>query len=459
MRNSDPSVKTNVSQSLIDAITCSLEPHDLSRLIVGLSGGLDSSALLHALVTLKKTETNLKNIPILAIHVHHGLSEHADHWQQHCEQQCKDLSIEFITETVQLDAAKGSLENAARNARYDVFKKYVQSGDLLLLAHHQDDQVETFMMRLMRGSGLTGLTAMASQRVFAKGKIVRPWLHHSRSELETYVNDNRIAFIQDESNTDTQFDRNWWRHCLLPKLFKRYPQASQSLMKTIEVLQQERQVLDDLLQPIYANATGFDQQFTQSITLNCQALLQHTSGVQAQLIRMWLQQQGVHPGLSGDQIQTLMSDVVQAKHDAEPVYQWGQQTIRRFAGALYVVPVNPLQPATESMATIEITTDASEIHLLSPFSGTLISSQGVKSGLVSGEYQMAFYQASMSAKPLNRPTKPLKKWFQECAMPPWLRASWPIIMKHGQVACVPGVFVCDGHAVENGHQLQYRLQK
>lgn len=448
-----------MSHSLLDAITNSLCQYAPSRLIVGLSGGLDSSALLHALASLKKTNSDFKNTPILAIHVHHGLSENADHWQSHCEQQCKDLSIEFITENIKLDAAKGSLENAARNARYEVFKKHVQSGDVLLLAHHQDDQVETFMMRLMRGSGLTGLSAMASARAFGPGYLVRPWLHHARSQLETYVKENGIKFIEDESNTDTQFDRNWWRHSLLPKLFKRYPQASHSLMKTVEVLQQERQVLEDLLQPIYINATGFDHQFTQTVTLNCQQLLGHTSGVQAQLIRMWLQQQAIHPALNSDQIQVLMKDVVQAKQDAEPVYQWGAHTIRRFAGDLYVVPANLPLPLSESSITIQIAAGVADIQLPSPFSGVFSLSEGVKNGLVSGEYQVVNYHAAMTAKPVNRPTKPLKKWFQEYAMPPWLRGSWPVVMKQDQVACVPGLFVCDGHVIENGHQLQYQPLK
>ncbi len=121
------------------------------------------------------------------------------------------------------------------------------------------------MMRLMRGSGLTGLSVMQSVRAFSQGVIIRPWLQHSREALEEYVAKKNIPFIEDESNTDTTFDRNWWRQDLLPKLFKRYHQANISILKTISVLQQERQLLADLITPIYDDMTDTDNRFTHSV--------------------------------------------------------------------------------------------------------------------------------------------------------------------------------------------------
>ena len=182
-------------------------PHD--RIVIGFSGGLDSSALLHAMATLKKVDEAFKNTPVLAIHVHHGLSENADQWFEHCERFCLNMNVEFVGERVLLNKESGSLENAARNARYDVFEKHCTTRDVLLLAHHQDDQIETFMMRLMRGSGLTGLSSMQAVRPFAQAMILRPWLHVSRKQLESYVAEHNIEHIEDESNLDTKFDRNW----------------------------------------------------------------------------------------------------------------------------------------------------------------------------------------------------------------------------------------------------------
>jgi tRNA(Ile)-lysidine synthase len=450
---------TNNMTPLLSLLKTHIESHRPNRIVVGFSGGLDSSALLHGTASLDLKNSQGKNIPVIAIHVHHGLSGNADDWLEHCAQVCHSLSVECITERVSLVDVKGSLENVARLARYDVFQKYLQHGDVLLLAHHQDDQVETFMMRLMRGSGLTGLSAMLTEREFASGTILRPWLKSTRVELESYVADNNIAYVEDESNADTQFDRNWWRQDLLPSLFKRYPGASHSIVKTIDVLQQERQVLNDLLRPIYNGATHWDQRFTQSNILKCDELLKQPDSVQVQLVRMWLESENAYPLLNSDKIRQIIKDVVHAKEDAAPVYQWGSQLIRRYDGCLYVMrnKAENAELATQEMCfsadmdDVPLTQGRLTINSLA----ASIGDNHAEGGLKPGDYSISYYAGSLSAKSIKRPSKTLKRWFQAYNVPPWLRTQWPVIMFDGQVVCVPGLFVCEGFCDPQGLKVRY----
>jgi tRNA(Ile)-lysidine synthase len=441
---------------LLTRLKTQVERHEPTRLVVGFSGGLDSSALLQGIVSLNIKNSKQQKVPVIAVHVHHGLSDNADDWLAHCQQVCDSLLVEFIGERVSLADTKGSLENAARSARYDVFKTHIQIGDILLLAHHQDDQVETFMMRLMRGSGLTGLSSMLTQRSFAGGIILRPWLTSTRAELETYVAKNNIHFIEDESNTDTQFDRNWWRQYLLPNLFKRYPQASNSIIRTIDVLQQERQVLNDLLEPIYKTVINWEPKFTQSNILNSAQLLRQRESVQIQLVRMWLESEGAYPSLNSYKIKQIIKDVVKAKEDAAPVYQWGDQLIRRYAGCLYVMKKNtPLTTVTTK--EICITHGINHVSLtqgqlfIKPMTDNIDSVSGLKQG----DYIIGYYSGSLLAKPFKRPSKSLKRWFQEYNVPPWLRTQWPIILHNNQVACVPGLFVAENFLSDKGLEVSY----
>ena len=407
-----------------------------SRVVLAYSGGLDSSALLHCV-----NQANL-SVPVLAIHVNHGLSANSDDWVEHCERQCKALGIPLIVQEVSLSPENGNIEDQARVARYGVFESIMEEGDILLMAHHQDDQIETFFMRLMRGSGLTGLSAIPMQRPLENGYLVRPWLNVSRAELEAFVSTQDIQHIHDESNDLTHFDRNWWRHELLPKLTERYPQSSSSIETSIKILQQERELLQDLMQPIYESVVDCDGR------LNCNELLNHSSAIQGQLIRSWLENLGGYPLLSQGQIEQVLKDVVCAQQDAEPVFRWHEQEIRRFNGSLYLVPHLPNMEAYQL-----------------PFNGTpLTLPQGLLSsfegeGLLCGDYQVINYHGGLKAKPCGRSTKTLKKWFQDYQVPPWLRKSWPVLVKDDAVVAVPGLFICEGFMSQAGWVLDYIVNK
>jgi tRNA(Ile)-lysidine synthase len=407
------------------------------RILVGFSGGADSSVLLHGLVQLKLPQ------PIIAIHVHHGLSVNANDWLALCQSQCHELGVQFISERALVNTRSGSLEQAARIARYEVFEKYVLAGDALLLGHHQDDQIETFMMRLMRGSGMTGLTAMVSERAIGQGKLLRPLLAVSRAQIEEYAAHAQLPFVQDESNDDLTFDRNWWRHELLPALNERYSQANQSIVKTISILQTEHRLLNDLIDPIYQEVV--DKQGR----IDSNKLARQPWSIQCQVIRKWLEQHNRYPLLADKQIKVLLADVMNARIDAEPVFRWQDNEVRRHNGKLYVMPS---LPEVDTSAFVQNFDGASVPQLPA---GKLTWQPGL--GLKPSDYQLALYQGGLKARPINRPNKALKKWFQEFDIPPWQRPFWPVLLKNGEVVAVPGLFVCQGYACEQGWQFSFHI--
>ena len=188
--------------------------------LLALSGGLDSSVLLYSLAKIQK-ERSLK---LKLVHVNHQLQTLADDWVEFCKSQSALLNLECEIENVSINVNSGdSIEASARHARYAVFAGYMHENMCLLTAHHADDQLETFLLQLFRGAGPKGLSSMAWQKGFMQGKHARPLLNLSREQLEEYASQNKLEFIQDPTNDVNQFDRNFLRNEIIPKIKARYP--------------------------------------------------------------------------------------------------------------------------------------------------------------------------------------------------------------------------------------------
>lgn len=209
---------------------------------IAFSGGLDSTVLLHLLVHLAKTE----HLPQLkAIHVHHGLQAAADAWPEHCQAVCDALGVPLQVVRVQVQPG-ASLERAARDARHGAFIEVTQANELLLTAQHRDDQAETLLFRLLRGAGVRGLSGMPRQRALGTGHLLRPLLDVSRAELEAYATEHQLSWIEDPSNQDRQFSRNYLRHQVFPVLTERWPQAAATMARSAAHLSEAQALLDEL---------------------------------------------------------------------------------------------------------------------------------------------------------------------------------------------------------------------
>lgn len=207
------------------------------RLALGLSGGLDSVVLLHLLLAIREEI----GISVAAVHVHHDLSPNADAWQAFCERLCREWSVPLRVARVQVDHDSGEgLECAARRARYDAFK--AEAADWIALAQHRDDQAETLLFNLLRGAGVRGAAAMP----VARENILRPLLKLGRSEIEAYGRHHGLRWIEDESNSDRRYSRNFLRHEILPRLALRFPAAKASLAAAAGRFAEAQALLDDL---------------------------------------------------------------------------------------------------------------------------------------------------------------------------------------------------------------------
>lgn len=209
------------------------------RLCVGLSGGRDSVVLLHLLARLEPC------FRLSALHVHHGLSPYADAWAGFCRQFCAGLAIPLAVEVVAVDPLSGlGLEAAAREARYEAFRRC--GADCLLLAHHRDDQAETVLFNLLRGSGVAGAAGMPGERRLGSLRLLRPLLAVGREEIEAYAKENRLSWVDDQSNADTGFSRNFLRHAVMPRLTERFPSAATNLAAAAERFAEADELLAEL---------------------------------------------------------------------------------------------------------------------------------------------------------------------------------------------------------------------
>lgn len=213
------------------------------RVCVGLSGGVDSVVLLH-LLTRARESCGLAEL--FAVHVHHGLSDLADDWWAFCEQICADWGVRLVAERVSVQTKGKGLESAARLARYAVYERL--DCDVLALAHHRDDQVETFWLAALRGGGLRALAAMPESRALDNGAVLlRPLLNFGRQDLLNYAAEFGLDFVHDPSNDDGRLLRNWLRGKLLPELVFRLPESGKQVLSAVESLQDELAVLDEIV--------------------------------------------------------------------------------------------------------------------------------------------------------------------------------------------------------------------
>ncbi len=396
-----------------------LNAGDVTRLVVALSGGLDSVCLLHSLVTAPL------NKPILAIHINHGLQKEADAWQRHCEELCSQLGIELHSFAVEIGPA-GSLEENARKARYLAFAAFLEPGDLLLLAHHADDQVETILFNLFRGSEALGIRGMPETRALNGARLYRPFLDIHRSELEAYAELNRLGWVEDSSNQDLRMDRNYLRHKVLPMITARFPGADKALLNGLERDQAASALIQDIAR------SDLKTVITQRDGLLLSALKDFTERRIVNLLREYLRQKNL-PFPSGSLLRECADVMLHAREDAAPALAWLSCEFRRHGDILYLLR------ALESIDTT-LRTPWDPLTKLQIAGGVLIAElkegQGMRAENMHS-LEVRFRQGGEKIQ-LNR-SRRIKKLFQENSVPEWLRSRIPLIFRDGQLVAIPGI--------------------
>jgi tRNA(Ile)-lysidine synthase len=290
-----------------------------NRIFIGYSGGVDSHVLLHVCATFPALKTK-----ITAVYIHHGLQKEADDWAIHCQKIALNLGVSFLDIRVDASAnSRESPEEAARNARYNAFKNLVLENDILLMAQHREDQLETVLLQLFRGSGLKGLAGMPEKMPFAKGFLLRPFLNVSKAEITAYALENQLIWIEDPSNQSTIYDRNFLRQEIIPQLKARW----QSLDKTVSRTATHCADAQNLISTIAQN--HFEIVFNaEDKTLNI-AKLQTFSEIEQRLIlRHWFEHLGLRMP-SHDFLQRILTEVIGAKIDRHPILHKKGLTVSR----------------------------------------------------------------------------------------------------------------------------------
>lgn len=387
-----------------------------SHLYVGFSGGKDSHSLLHALAALSQRSALPR---ITAIHVNHGLHPDAGLWEQHCRDVAQDLAVEIKVESVAV-GSHASPEAQARNARYDAFERYMVKDAILLLAHHLDDQVETVLFRLIRGAGPSGLRGIPESRALGAGKILRPFLGISRSQIEEYAAVIPLESVEDPSNEDTAVDRSFLRHQVLPLIAERWPGYRSGIARTGQIMGAVDRSSLDLWYECSLGALSLDVNGLEVEVL-------HTK-IRSKLTALRLQPP------AHETLKEFCRQCVESRADKTPSLMMDACTLVFWRDRVQLI--SPVAAGFEPEEVrvgdpIErpwghLTWEASDIGLAPD------SIVGLRS-ITSGE----------RVKFRGRPNRSLRDCMQEASIAPYWRASVPIVCSGGAVIAVPGIGCTD----------------
>jgi len=419
---------------------------DTTRWVVGLSGGVDSVVLLHSLVAANLPE------PIVAVHIHHGLSDNADDWLTHCQTLCYELDVPLTVARVNLKNEGRGMEDAARQARYDVYAGSMEQGDMLLLAHHQDDQAETLLFRLMRGAGPYGLGAMDECRAFASGYIGRPLLSFSKEQLIDYAKANGLSWVEDESNFNEEYDRNYLRNSVMPLLEARWPHFAKRWQQTALACQQADQMSHDLS---LLDLERCDEQKERGGYSLCFASLCLMPRYRRHnLLRNWVRSRG-YSIMEHKHLHEVEKQFIESSASGAEV-QWSGTALRLYGERLYLTrPGNtewqhhPLHWSGDR--TLELP-DGSQLH-----------QQPTVGGLrkANGGFEIRWREGGERCQPQDRAhSQTLKKLLQEYGLEPWLRDRVPLIYNNDMLVAVGDLWVCKGFVAEPsepGIQIRWQL--
>lgn len=417
------------------------------RLALAFSGGLDSCVLLHLLAECHQS------LPfrLQAHHVHHGLSPHADAWQSFCQQVCDNLRIPLVVSKVKIDPSSGlGVEAAAREARYQALltPNSGENPDLICLAHHQDDQAETLLLQLARGAGVKGLAGMA----LANGRLLRPLLGVPRSVLASYAKQHQLAWIEDESNVDTKFDRNFMRHRVLPALEEQYPAIKKTISRAAMHMADADTLLDELASLDIKNC---QENLADNKRLSLLPLANLSTARINNALRWWLQQHDCDTP-STARLQQIAQQLLYAKTDANiQIKLSSSHILRRFQGNAFLV-------GTQQKADLSFNRNAFSLHwrgespVTLPDASRLFFSEKAGAGIAlpyleNMQLKIGYRRGGETIKlAANRPSRSLKNLFQSANIPPWQRESQPLLFLDDALVMLPNIAIDVRYQVKAG---------
>jgi tRNA(Ile)-lysidine synthase len=410
--------------------------------VIAFSGGLDSTVLLTLLA---------QSVParyIKAIYIDHQLQAVSHDWGVHCCEFAKSLGVECEVKRCTL---KDTSEASARAARLAALSDGIAQNTIVLMAHHADDQAETLLFRLARGTGPAGLGGIPELRAFGRGVLIRPLLHEPRSQLEAFANKQALRWVEDPTNAGSDYDRNYLRHQLLPVLKSRWPKAISQMGQLAARMQEQSSLLNELLDEKLAGCLN------QEGALCISNWSSQKESYQASLLRRFIER---HTDLrvSEAECAKVVDELILAKEDAQPVIAFGAVELRRYRDHVWCVKVSGFnkQKALDRFALPDDSVVAGDFCVLHPL-GVLTLQMAQSGWIYSDKVTLCEDRSGLRIKAKNRPAKTLKSLFQEAGVPPWQRAGWPIFMRDDQIVAIPGLALAEEDESNGEENLRFAL--
>ena len=414
------------------------------------SGGVDSHVLLHLLAT---------NEPLLlarlhAIHIDHSLHQNSAQWAEHCAQTAKALGVDFCCIKVDVSTSDSEgIEAAARRARYQAIAEQVSKDDMVLTAQHQDDQAETLLLQLLRGAGPKGLSAMAGLSSLGEAQMLRPLLNITRSTIQAYADQQQLQWIEDPSNVDTHFNRNYLRHQVWPVISQRWPSASKTLSRSAQYCAEADTLLSELaaldLEALMLTPDGY--------SLPIEGLLALSSARCRNLLRYFMvSHQFSLP--SAATLQRIIDEVCLAAEDSMPMIQWQGIEVRRYRGEVYFLA--PLQSTDALQSVLSTKPDNVMLSESCCLTWSLVDNLGISQAMFDDGLRIGFRQGGEKIQLQGQQHhKSLKQLCQQWAIPPWQRDRIPLLFYHNELIAVVGYGLSEQCVLAQGQQGYFPMLK
>lgn len=424
----------------------------LRKFLIAYSGGLDSHVLLHAMSQLRAKYSDLE---ITALHVNHAISPNAKIWSAHCGKICEELNIPLKINVIpSYLIPKKNIEARLRTIRYQILKENLNSDAVLLTAHNKNDQAETILLQLIRGSGVKGLSGMPMKKKIGGSILIRPLLNFTRADLAVYAQQNNLQWVEDESNQNLKFNRNYIRHDILPKLESRWSTVIHTLDRSAKLCSETEDLINEVAEQDISYVIDLKKQ-----ALNIAKLQQLSTFRQKNVLRKWLKNfVELSPG--SVIIQKIQREIIHAREDAKPVMNFSNMQIRRYQNYLYLTKSNTAPKISSP------NWDLQQPFILYEQNMRLIAVKKKGIGLLTANkltnIAIRFRNPAERFHPHTRQgSHPLKKLFQEWKIPPWQRDQVPLLYVDNELAMVPNYGVAKKfvtrHEDEEGYEVVWEV--
>lgn len=402
----------------------------IRHIYIGYSGGIDSHVLLHLCAAI----TRLKD-KITAVYVHHGLQAEAEFWAQHCEKTAQNLGVDFKLLRVNAVAIPGeSPEEAARNARYSALKSLIDVNDALLVAQHREDQLETVLLQLFRGSGLPGLSGMPESMAFGRGVLLRPLLNIAKLAINDYALAHALDWVEDPSNESNHYDRNFLRNAVIPLLKQRWPVCDKTVARSAGHCAEAQVIVSETAEELFLSVFNSTDK-----TLCAGKLKLYKSSRQQLVIRHWFQWLDLKMPAQAF-VNRLLSEVAEARAGSDPVLSGQGYCVRRYRDKLYCLKSAAPEILQERVWPAGQTSVRVSSHqtLACMLSSAGICGERWQNAIVTVRFRRGGEKIRL---PGRKGHHALKKLFQEAGIPPWEREAMPLVYLDDKLAAVGELWI------------------